>query len=159
MGGTDDPSNLIELTITEHAEAHLRLWEEHGIEYDLIAYKSLSGMIDNATAADLARRSFNQKYWSVPENVIQHSMLIRRMHETDPTIAKKISASHKRRLSDPEQRRLQSERTKTSYQNPELLKIRSEQMKKRYEDPEYRERVSKNIRRALAEKKARAQEA
>ena len=27
MGGTDDPSNLIELTIEEHAEAHRKLFE------------------------------------------------------------------------------------------------------------------------------------
>ena len=30
MGGTDDPSNLIKLTIEEHAEAHKKLWEKHG---------------------------------------------------------------------------------------------------------------------------------
>ena len=45
MGGTDDPSNLIELTVEEHAEAHKKLYEEHGNEYDRIAYEALSGMI------------------------------------------------------------------------------------------------------------------
>jgi hypothetical protein len=30
MGGTDDPSNLIELTVEEHAEAHRKLWEQYG---------------------------------------------------------------------------------------------------------------------------------
>jgi len=29
MGGTDDPSNLIELTVEEHAEAHRELWEQY----------------------------------------------------------------------------------------------------------------------------------
>ena len=29
MGGTDDPNNLIELTIEEHAEAHRVLWKTH----------------------------------------------------------------------------------------------------------------------------------
>jgi hypothetical protein len=46
MGGTDDPSNLIKLTIEEHAEAHKKLWEEHGNEYDRIAWMGLSKMID-----------------------------------------------------------------------------------------------------------------
>ena len=32
MGGTDDPSNLTQLTIEEHAEAHRILYEEHGNE-------------------------------------------------------------------------------------------------------------------------------
>ena len=30
IGGTDDPSNLIELIIPEHAEAHRKLYEEYG---------------------------------------------------------------------------------------------------------------------------------
>jgi hypothetical protein len=44
-GGTDDHSNLIELTIEEHAEAHKKLWEEHGRWQDQIAWKALSGTI------------------------------------------------------------------------------------------------------------------
>ena len=46
MGGTDDPSNLIELSVEEHAEAHKKLYEEYGNEYDRIAYEALSGMIN-----------------------------------------------------------------------------------------------------------------
>ena len=30
MGGTDDPSNLIKLTVEDHAAAHKKLYEEHG---------------------------------------------------------------------------------------------------------------------------------
>ena len=45
MGGSDDPSNLIELTVEEHAEAHKKLYEEHGRQQDLCAWKSLSGQI------------------------------------------------------------------------------------------------------------------
>lgn len=44
-GGTDDPENLVELTIEEHAEAHRLLWEEHGRWQDRVAWLSLSGMI------------------------------------------------------------------------------------------------------------------
>ena len=46
MGGSDDPSNLVELTIEEHAEAHKKLWEEHGRWQDKIAWKTLSGQIN-----------------------------------------------------------------------------------------------------------------
>ena len=45
MGGTDDPSNLIELSIEEHAEAHKKLYEEYGREEDKIAWLGLSGQI------------------------------------------------------------------------------------------------------------------
>lgn len=50
MGGSDDPSNLIELTVEEHAEAHKKLYEEHGKQQDLIAYKALSGLITSEEA-------------------------------------------------------------------------------------------------------------
>lgn len=46
MGGTDDPNNLIELTIEEHAEAHKKLYEDYGKIEDYWAWKGLSGQID-----------------------------------------------------------------------------------------------------------------
>jgi hypothetical protein len=45
MGGTDDPSNLIELSVEEHAEAHRKLYEEHGCWEDRVAYQALEGSI------------------------------------------------------------------------------------------------------------------
>lgn len=44
-GGSDDPSNLIELTIEEHAEAHKKLYEEHGRWQDRVAWLSLAGIM------------------------------------------------------------------------------------------------------------------
>ena len=43
MGGTDDPSNLVELTVAEHAQAHKELYEKYGKTEDLCAYYMLSG--------------------------------------------------------------------------------------------------------------------
>ena len=48
MGGSNDKSNLITLTIEEHAMAHKALYEEHGKKADYIAYKSLLKQMDNA---------------------------------------------------------------------------------------------------------------
>lgn len=45
IGGTDDPSNLVELTVSEHAEAHRILWEQHGRYQDYYAWQGLSGQI------------------------------------------------------------------------------------------------------------------
>ena len=45
MGGSDDPSNLVLLTVEEHAEAHRILYEHHGNRKDLVAWKALSEQI------------------------------------------------------------------------------------------------------------------
>lgn len=47
MGGTDDIENLVKLTIEEHAEAHRKLYEEHGKQQDYIAWQSLLGQMEN----------------------------------------------------------------------------------------------------------------
>jgi hypothetical protein len=46
MGGSDDESNLIELTVKEHAEAHLKLYEKYNKHEDLCAYYMLSGNVE-----------------------------------------------------------------------------------------------------------------
>ena len=45
MGGTDDPSNIVELTVEEHAEAHRKLYEQYGKVQDFLAWKGLLGII------------------------------------------------------------------------------------------------------------------
>ena len=59
MGGSDDPSNLVMLTVEEHAMAHKLLWETHGKIQDKIAWMCLSGQIDNSEAIRLAGISAN----------------------------------------------------------------------------------------------------
>ena len=54
MGGTDEPSNLVKLTVEEHAEAHRKLYEEYGNEWDRIAWLGLSGQIDTNETRQLA---------------------------------------------------------------------------------------------------------
>lgn len=44
-GGSDEPSNIIELSIEEHAEAHRLLYEQHGRLEDKWAWLGLSGQI------------------------------------------------------------------------------------------------------------------
>ena len=55
-GGSDDPSNLIELTIEQHAEAHKTLYEKHGRWQDRIAWLSLSGAISCKEAIHEAQK-------------------------------------------------------------------------------------------------------
>ena len=45
MGGSDDPDNLITLSVKEHAIAHARLYLKYGNEKDYLAYKGLRKQI------------------------------------------------------------------------------------------------------------------
>ena len=47
-GGSDDESNLIELSISDHAEAHRILYEKYGNWEDYVAWQGLSGQIGKA---------------------------------------------------------------------------------------------------------------
>lgn len=47
MGGTDDPINLIELTVEEHAEAHRLLYEQYGRAQDKRAWMGLAKIMTN----------------------------------------------------------------------------------------------------------------
>ena len=53
MGGSDDPSNLIELTPGEHAEAHRLLYEQHGHWQDYVAWQGLAQLDANFDAVGL----------------------------------------------------------------------------------------------------------
>ena len=44
-GGTDDPSNIVVLTVEEHAQAHLELYSKYGRQEDKLAWLGLSQMI------------------------------------------------------------------------------------------------------------------
>jgi len=61
-GGTDDPSNLVELSVEEHAAAHLALYEKYGRWQDKVAADLLSmGETNEAWQAwSEARRKRNE---------------------------------------------------------------------------------------------------
>jgi ribosomal protein L31 len=60
MGGSDDPSNIVKLTIKEHAEAHKKLYEKYGKWEDKVAWLSLSKQISCAEATRLAQSTANK---------------------------------------------------------------------------------------------------
>jgi HNH endonuclease len=61
MGGSNDPSNLIKLTVKDHAEAHRQLWETYKKEEDKIAWRMLSGQITAYEASMEALKNSSRK--------------------------------------------------------------------------------------------------
>lgn len=56
MGGSDEPDNLIELSIEEHAKAHKELYDKHGLWEDKLAWRMLSGQISPSEASIEAKK-------------------------------------------------------------------------------------------------------
>lgn len=114
MGGTDDPSNIVEVTVEEHAELHLDLYLQHGLMGDWLAYHTLSGQITAAEATRQAQIHANKtRVWSEESR-------------------KKISDFHKGRtwrkgakLSDETKKKLSEAAKRRPPQSPETIeKIR-----------------------------------
>ena len=61
-GGTDDPENLIRVTVEGHAELHFARYLQYGEMGDWLAAYSLSGQISHAEATAEARRDWIQKH-------------------------------------------------------------------------------------------------
>ena len=59
IGGSNNPSNIVKLTIKEHAEAHKKLYEKYGKWEDKVAWLSLSKQISCAEATRLAQSMAN----------------------------------------------------------------------------------------------------
>ena len=92
MGGTDDPSNLVELTIEEHAQAHERLYEEHGHDQDRVAARMLRGQISHYDAfIEMVRRPKSEKW--------KKEMSERNSGEGNPFYGKKQSQKQKDAVS------------------------------------------------------------
>ncbi len=67
MGGSDDPSNLILLTVEEHAEAHKKLYEEHGRWQDKFAWKGLAGLMSKEEIQKESVRIAMERLWADKE--------------------------------------------------------------------------------------------
>lgn len=86
-GGTDDESNLIELTITEHAEAHKILYETHGRWQDRVAWLSLSGIMkDEERVYEILKNSNPGGYKHTEE--AKQKLSIMRLGEKNPMFGK-----------------------------------------------------------------------
>jgi hypothetical protein len=104
-GGTDDPSNLVHLTVEEHSEAHRKLYEQYGRWQDKIAWQTLSGQIDIQEARhemmkvnnpmhnpDVLKKMSGNNHWSKREGNIHNWITDNPMR--NPEIAMKLSGDN-----------------------------------------------------------------
>lgn len=76
MGGSDDPTNLVRLSIEEHAEEHRKLFETHNKIEDYYAWQGLLGVIPKAEIL----RGLQSYYGSLPKSE-EHKAKIRKSNK------------------------------------------------------------------------------
>lgn len=102
-GGSNEPENLIRLTIPEHAEAHRKLYEEHGRIQDKIAWLMLSGKTDEGEILRKELAIIKRKEWQ--EN----------NPEEFEDVKRRISEKNKGKIKTKETRLKQSKSLKERY--------------------------------------------
>lgn len=109
IGGTDDPSNLVELSVEEHAEAHRILYEQYGREEDRMAWLALSGQASKKEVCTLGYKlgrkktdEFLEKKYGNDWRTILGKMasersakVVKEMMQKDPVFAEKRKANAK----------------------------------------------------------------
>lgn len=103
MGGTNDESNLVKLSISEHANAHYELWQEYKKEEDLIAWRMLSGQISSAEARILAVKNANTGRKQTDEHIKKRVTARLKTQPNGPTFGKKLpdaSEERKQKISE-----------------------------------------------------------
>lgn len=74
MGGSDLPENIAIITVEEHAQAHKKLFEDHGKYEDYIAWKALSGQITMTEAKKMAQTMGQHRGGEVTKKIIQQKV-------------------------------------------------------------------------------------
>ena len=100
MGGSNDPSNLIELTVEEHAEAHKKLYDEYGNWQDYLAWQGLSGRMGKE---ELIREKISNTHKG-KKLTEEHIEVLKEkgkklIGDKNPMFGKNISTEHKLAIS------------------------------------------------------------
>jgi len=140
LGGTDDPGNLVELTVNDHAEAHRKLYEEHNNWQDYCAWQALSGRIGKEEILRMKQGMANKGRKRTPEQ-------LKRMSEAQL----KRAARNRADGTLERTRKKQSEAHKGKKKSPEHMKNWSESRKGHKVSEDTREK----IRKTLAETRAK----
>ncbi len=106
-GGTDHPSNLISLSVEEHAQAHKELYEKYGKKEDYLAWRGLAGLMNKKEiskeimleAAKRGNAAHVAKYHSDPEYAAEIRRKQSKPKSTTVNYFKPKSESHKENMS------------------------------------------------------------
>jgi hypothetical protein len=130
VGGTNDPSNLVELTIEEHAEAHRVLYETYGRNEDKWAWLGLTGQIGKDEI--LKQIAMSQKGKKKPEGFGEKISAYRKTFKYSEESKLKMSLAKKGKILNGEHKeKIRQARLGTKQPDSQKQKV-SEKLSKKY---------------------------
>ena len=155
-GGTDDPSNIVLLTVEEHAEAHKILYEKHGRWQDRVAWLGLSGQIGKEEIIRMKCSEANKgNTYSVGRKLSEETK--RKLSEANkgekhPKFGKPVSEETRSKISESNRNRVISEETRRKMSESSKGKKHSEETRRKMsEAAKKRKPISEETRRKLSE--------
>lgn len=145
-GGTDDPSNLVKLTIQEHAEAHRLLWEQYGRLEDKLAWQLLSRMTPEA---EETRRALIRQSMRRPE--VRRKLRESKRGEKNPQFGKSHSVETKQKLSEANMGHEVTEETRAKIRAGHLGKVLTQEHREKLREAHLGKSRSEDHRRAISE--------
>ena len=126
MGGTNDKSNLITVTVAQHAHLHKILYDVNGRWEDYYAWKGLSGSIGK-------------------EEIIR--LILSAAHK-----GKKLSEETRRKMSESKKGKSPSEETRKKISESNKGKKRSEKTRKKMSESQKGKTFSEETRKKISER-------
>ena len=122
MGGTDDPSNLIEVTIAEHAELHFSLYLTHGKREDWVACHCLIGQVRNPEVQSERSRLAGKRKWTDEQREAKRQERLGYQHseKTKEKTSKSMSGKQK---SESHRENIRQSRTGTTARDETKMKM------------------------------------
>jgi hypothetical protein len=152
MGGSDDPSNLIELTPEQHAEAHKKLYDEHGNWQDYLAWQGLSKrMLSEDVAREASRIANTGKDMSLETRRKISEAKLGKKH-TSEHIENNRKAQSGKLLSDEHKEKIAAALTGRTLSEEHKLNVGAK-MKGRVMNEEWRKKLSESAKRRHARSK------
>ena len=135
-GGTDDPSNIVILTVEQHAEAHRQLYEKHGRWQDKLAWKGLSGQLGKEEIIKSIQRENGKKVGKLPYSPRKVPFI----HTEDTR--KRISNSLKGHVQSAETKKKRADKHRGRKNTPETISKMSKSASQRVYSEEARKSFS-----------------
>jgi hypothetical protein len=119
-GGTDDPSNLIELSIADHAEAHKLLYETHGRWQDYVAWQGLAKLAPKEELVKRIQHEAGKKCRELHSNPFSNirtetNFAVNKEHQKQAGILSKTSAAMEKRKKTCAERKHQQKGNNSNF--------------------------------------------